>query len=490
MNLADAIQQLQDDHFALTKAGETEPQKWDALEARYLQLLNKFPDRPELLFQLGTFYLQREKRGLAIALIERSVSCGALGAGPYLNIAAAYKQDHNDERALEYYQKALVEADKNPTPGPVNTDKAFALHGIGSLYVNAGQPEKCKEWSEKALAVDPNDRHALWNKGLAHLELGEWEEGFRIYDTAGFDTTGNMPTERKVKTYGGLPKWDGTPGKTVITYGEQGVGDEIMFCSMIPDLMRDCRVIIDCDKRIERMLKRSFPDVEAVYPTSDVNAPFPWIKDHKVDAYVPMGSLGRHYRKKALDFPKVAYLKADPAKVEEWGQHIATLPKGLNVGISWAGGLKKTRFDKRTIVMDHLAPILTTQGANFISLQYHPWAAEECARVGGKLGVPIYHWGDAIADYEDTAGLLMNLDLVITVNTSLHHLAGALGVRQWCLTPVMCAWRYGIRGASPWYSNCTMIRQTTEGDWKPVIQAAADGLADLVQRSFDELKVA
>lgn len=483
MNLAEVIADLQSEHMALTKTGETDPKRWADLEARYLHWLNKFPDRPELLFQLGTFYMQQDKRGLAIALIERSVKCGALGAGPYLNVAAAYKQDHNDEKALEYYRLALAESEKHPPEGPVNKDKAFALHGIGSLYVNAGQPALCKLWSERALAVDPDDRHAMWNKGLAHLELGEWEEGFRIYDEAGFDTGGLMPTERKLKTYGGLPKWDGTPGKTVVTYGEQGVGDEIMFCSMIPDLMKDCKVIIDCDKRIEKMLKRSFPEVEAVYPTSDVNAPFPWKADHQIDAYVPMGSLGRHYRKKAADFPKVAYLKADPEKIDIWGQHLATLPKGLNVGISWAGGLRKTRFDKRTIPLDHMQPLLETKGVNFISLQYHRWAADEVARVGSRLGVPIYHWGDAIADYEDTAGLLMNLDLVITVNTSLHHLSGALGVKQWCLTPVMCAWRYGVQGPSPFYGNCEMYRQKKDGEWKGVIRRAADDLAKMVQAS-------
>jgi hypothetical protein len=481
MSLADAIQALQDEHMALTKEACSDPNKWASLERKYLHWLNRYPDRPELLFQLGTYYMQQDKRGLAIALIERSVKCGALGAGPYLNIAAAYKQDHNDEKAREYYDKALEESEKHPPPGPVNKDKAFALHGIGSLFVNAGQPALCKLWSERALAVDPDDRHALWNKGLAHLELGEWEEGFRIYDTAGFDPGGIMPTERKLKTYGGLPKWDGTPGQTVVTYGEQGVGDEIMFASMIPDLMKDCKVIVDCDVRIEKMLKRSFPELEAVYPTSDVNAPFPWKADHKIDAYVPMGSLGRHYRKTAADFPKVAYLKADPEKIEIWGEHLASLPKGLNVGLSWAGGLQKTRFDKRTIILDHMKPLLETKGVNFISLQYHKWAADECARVGSQFSVPIYHWGDAIADYEDTAGLLMNLDLVITVNTSLHHLAGALGVKQWCMTPVMCAWRYGVTGNSPWYGNCEMLRQKKDGDWKHVINNAAAKLATLAQ---------
>ena len=158
MTLADAIAALQEQHMALTKAGDADPKKWADLESKYLRLLNKHPDRPEILFQAGTLFMQRDQRGLAIALIERSVKCGALGAAPYLNIAAAYKQEHNDEKALEYYQMALEESEKNPSPGEVNTDKAFALHGIGSLYINAGEPDKCIEWSDKALAVDPNDQ--------------------------------------------------------------------------------------------------------------------------------------------------------------------------------------------------------------------------------------------------------------------------------------------------------------------------------------------
>lgn len=99
MNLADAIKALQEEHMALTKQGDSKPERWDALEAKYNHFLNKFPDHPEILFQAGTFYLQRDKRAIAIALIERCVAKGAGGAGPWLNIAAAYKQGHKIGRA-------------------------------------------------------------------------------------------------------------------------------------------------------------------------------------------------------------------------------------------------------------------------------------------------------------------------------------------------------------------------------------------------------
>jgi hypothetical protein len=474
MDVKQAIEGLIKRHEEITKEGQANEKEWKNIEVQYNKLLNRFPDQPALLFNFGTYHIQTDRPGVAIALFERAAAKGIPGAGPWLNMGAAYKVEHKDDLALEAYKKALEEAEKE---GNLK-DKAFALHSIGSLYVNAGQPGPCIYWSELAIKADPTDRHAKWNRGLALLESGRWEEGFKVYDDAGFDTTGTTPIERKLKTYGGLPRWEGEKGKTVITYGEQGVGDEIMFASIIPDLMRDCKVIIDCDKRIEKMLRRAFPEAVAVYPTSDINAPFPWKENHEIDAYVPMGSLGKYYRKKAEDFPKKPYFSADPELKAKWGAELAKLPKGLNVGISWIGGLKKTRQDQRSIPLHNWEPILKTPGVNFHSLQYHKHIApNETAEVGNALGVPIHHWQDMIDSYEETAGFLENLDLVITVNTSLHHLCGSMGIRQWCLTPFMVAWRYGTTGDSPWYGNCKMFRQKRRDEWKPVIERVAEALA-------------
>jgi tetratricopeptide (TPR) repeat protein len=481
MNFDEVVKDLHTRHMALVGRWDVKEEEWKALETEYDRWVNKFPDHPAIIFQYGMLLLQRERRGLAIACFERCITCGAIGSAPYINLGAAYKVNHNDAKAREYYHLAIKEAEKHPNINArgVNEDLSFAYHGMGSLYVNAGEPDMAIFWADKALKVDPEDRHATWNKGLALLEKGQWAEGFDIYDSAGVLASTLAKSERKIKTYGGLPKWDGTKGKTVICYGEQGIGDEVMFASMVPDLLKDTKVILDCDKRLKSLFERSFPGVEAVYPTSGIDDPFPWIKDHKVDAYMPMGSLGKHYRRKKEDFPKTPFFVTDPQKDAYWKFHLEELPKGLNVGISWAGGLKKTRFDQRTIVPKMWADVLKVKNVNFISLQYHPWAADECAMMGREYGAPIYHWGDAVEDYDHTASLVKNLDLVITVNTSLHHLSGALGAKQWCLTPVMCAWRYGVSGPSPWYGNCEMIRQKKAGDWKPVMADVAKRLAGL-----------
>jgi hypothetical protein len=341
----------------------------------------------------------------------------------------------------------------------------------------------CIHWSDKALALDPTDRYARWNKGLAQLECGEWEDGFREYDEAGFISTPTKPMERKLKTYGGLPKWDGTPGQTVICYGEQGVGDEVMFASMLPDLMKQCKVIIDCDKRLLKLFKDSFPEAEAVYPTSDIDAPFPWITDHKVDAYLPMGSLGKWFRKRDADFPKVAFLKSNPILREKWGQVLGGFD-GLKVGISYCGGLKKTRIDKRTVALDKWGPILSLEGCHFFSLQYQPFGADEAAMIGAENNVAIHHWQDVIDSYDETAAFVKELDIVVSVNTSLVHLCGALGVPTLCLTPKYVAWRYGVKGPNPFYGSVEMMRQSEDGDWTNVLKAVREKLSRLSEQKL------
>lgn len=487
MDLRDIIEGLYAEQSRMLGDPATKPEQWANLERKWEYYHNQYPEHPDIAGAYGVLFIHTGRPALGAVMMERARNLGVQGAGTWLNQAVAYKKEHHDELAARCYKEALKIAEANPKLNDkgINEDKAHAFHGLAGLYVNAGQPHKCIYWAEKALKIDPEDRFARWNKALAHLELGDWETGFRLYDEAGFIASPLKPMERKLKTYGGLPRWDGTKGQTVITYGEQGVGDEIMYLSMLPDLMKEANVIVDCDKRLKGFIERSFPGLDAVYTTSDWNAPFDWIKNHKVDAFVPMGSLGRHFRKKDTDFPKVPYLKADPEKVRKWADTLGPRT-GYRVGISWAGGLKTTRFDKRTVPLDDWADILKTPGVEFYSLQYRNHyanrPADEAAKVGNDTGVPIHHWEDMIRDYEETAGLMMNLDLVITVNTSLHHLCGALGVEQWCLCPKYIAWRYGIRGPSPWYGNCTMLRQREDGSWNNVMGQVQSMLRDRAMR--------
>lgn len=483
MILKDAIERLRGQFLFVTGNVKATDKDRAKFEGDCLKLISEFPNEPQMHVMLASYYAQIGKEILAIALIERCMKFGEFGATPWINLGYSWRAMHREDEAVACYKKAVEMAKQYPSLNDKghNTDLGHAYHGLASVYVNSGEPSKCIYYAERALKADPDDRFAAWNKGLGLLEMGKWKEGFELYDSAGFVHSDVKPMERKLKTYGGLPMWDGTPGQTVITYGEQGIGDEVMLASIIPDLMAKCNVIIDCDPRLESLFRRSF-DVEAVYPTSDIDAAYPWIENHKVDAIVPMGSLGKWFRHKDSDFPKKPFLASDAGKVAKWHDFMKRFD-GLKVGISWAGGSKKTRFDKRTIPLSQWEPILKTEGCHFFSLQYHKFAMDETAEVGKKLGVPVYHYDDVVMDYDETAAFLKSLDLVITVNTSLHHLTGAVGTEQWCLTPKMCAWRYGVKGPSPWYSHCTMMRQDDSQKWEPVIEKAATQLADMTMRA-------
>lgn len=472
MTLEETLNVLEKAHQQLAVDPRSTPESYLDLERAYNKALSQFPNHPTILFGLANCSSKLDRNGLAIALYKQSIDCGASDSAPLLNMGIAYKCEHMDENAATCYRKAIELADQKPIlVDGVNRYKVWAMSAMAGLHINAGRPNQCIYWCEEALKLDPTDRSARWNLGLAHLEAGDWEKGFKLYDDVAFLSSEWKASERKLKTYGGLPQWDGTPGQTVICYGEQGVGDEVMFASMLPDLMKQCNVIIDCDKRLEKLFRESFPDAVAVYPTSGMDDPYDWVKDHEVHAFLPMGSLGRWFRKKDADFPRTPFLRADDNLRGKW-RDILSPYQGLKVGISWAGGLKQTRFDKRTIILERFEGIIQIPNTHIFSLQYHPWAADACAEVGSKYGLPIHHWGDVIKSYDETAAFLMELDLLVTVNTSLLHLAGALGVPTLCLTPKMVAWRYGCRGPNPWYGSVQMLRQSEEGDWGPVLRKA------------------
>jgi hypothetical protein len=116
---------------------------------------------------------------------------------------------------------------------------------------------------------------------------------------------------------------------------------------------------------------------------------------------------------------------------------------------------------------------------SLVSLQYHKWAGEEASRMGNLWNKPVHHWQDAIDSYDETAGLLAGLDLVITINTSVVHLCGSMGVKTWCLTPHGAAWRYGLKGGNPFYGSVEMYRQENGQKWSDVIAGVANDLANL-----------
>lgn len=429
--------------------------KFEEAEKIYVQLLEQNHANPGLMATLGSLYVQMMKFGLGIHFIEAAVEKGLDQPDAYTNLALAYQRAGQYEKARGYYDRSIQ---GNATPE--------ALTNYSGMFVESGDPEKCIALCEKAIEKNPNIPVAHWNLAIALLGEGQWARAWDEHEY-GFKAKG-MREERAVLD---VPWWDGTKGKTVLVYGEQGLGDEIMFASMLPDLLKTNKVVLECHKRLETLFKKSFPGV-SVHGTRE-ETQVDWAYDEPIDYRIAIGSLGKFFRRSREAFPGTPYLKAD------------ALQKGekFRVGISWkGGGAKMGRVQKRSIPLTWWKPILDTPNVEFVSLQYG-LGKDEDLDVLDALGYDIKRCAEVDAqDYSETAKLVASCDLVISICTSVVHLAGALGVPCWVMTPKFPAWRYQNKGPMPWYRSVRLYRSpdTDQLAWHAVIGRVVDDLQDKV----------
>ncbi|HUK05587.1 MAG TPA: hypothetical protein VLV90_10960, partial [Burkholderiales bacterium] len=343
----------------------------------------------------------------------------------------------------------------------------------GSLYQELGRlPEAFADF-EHALALRPDFPLARFHRAMARLLSGDFEHGWDDYEL-------RRTSDDYAHALAGLPRWEGgaLAGRTLFVAREQGLGDEIMFASILPQLLaQPGRLVLECDPRLVPLFRRSFP-AATVFGT-ETNGGLPAaIPPASVDVAIEAGSLPGLFRRRAADFPRHAgYLRADADAVARWRERLAALGPGLKVGLSWTGGVRRTRRALRSLALEQLLPLLRAGGARFVSLQYTPDAREEVEGLRARHGIEVTHWPEAIDDYDQTAALVCALDLVVSVCTSLVHLGGALGRPVWVLAPLSPEWRYGIAGdAMPWYPSVRLFRQTAYDEWAPVVERVAGEL--------------
>jgi hypothetical protein len=197
-----------------------------------------------------------------------------------------------------------------------------------------------------------------------------------------------------------------------------------------------------------------------------------------IDWHIPLGSLPRLLRRSAGDFPRHSgYLAADPARIEYWRGRLAALGPGTKLGLSWRGGTVRTGWHRRSIALKQLAPLFASAGAHWVSLQYTD-CGREISEFSASTGNVLNHWQEAIDDYDETAALVCALDGVVSVCTSLVHLAGALDRPVWVMAPAVPEWRYGIAGEEiPWYPSVRVLRQREPGEWDDVVAETAARIA-------------
>jgi hypothetical protein len=346
-----------------------------------------------------------------------------------------------------------------------------ARSNLGWVLTEMGELDEGLRHLDALLEEFPDDHDARLMRATANLKHGRFAAGWRDYGARHQNPTAiASPYE--------FPVWDGSPQsqRTLLVTAEQGVGDQIMFASCLAGArMRVGRILVECHPHLVPLLHRAFP-LERV-GTRTAEFPPAWTAGEKIDLQLPFGDLPRFFRNTPADFPSHAgYLGADPARVRYWKQRLDALGPGLKVGLSWRGGTPNSRRSLRSIEPKSMAPLLQ-QPAHFVNLQYGSLDSDLSA-FQQMAGAKFVHWPEALDDYDETAALVVALDLVISVCTAVIHLAGALGRPVWVLTPAIPEWRYLYEGTTlPWYPSARLFRQQRVFDWTEVLASTVRALA-------------
>lgn len=367
------------------------------------------------------------------------------------------RMTHRPQEALDYLERARQ----------LNAADHDLLLNLGIAQRDLGRIDAALDSFAAALALKPGSEQALWQQSLTCLLRQDYARGWENYDLR--LRSKDLPPRKTA-----FPVWgnQSPAALNIRVYGEQGLGDEIMFASCLPDLIaRGARCTIECSPKLAGILQRSFPAatvLDAASPAASVPL---------ADVEVVLGSLPQRFRRRIEDFPQHhGYLQADPVRVAEWRQRLAATGPKLKVGLAWHGGSFKSRRPVRSIPLATLTPLLGVSGIDFVDLQYTD-CSDEIEAVEAATGAKLLRWPAAREDYEDTAALVTALDLVISVCTAVIHLGGALGRAVWVMAPYSPEWRYGISGTGmPWYPSVRLFRQPAYGAWSPVIEDVAQSL--------------
>lgn len=425
---------------------------WDLVRS----LLMDHPFDSVCLQMAGHIYEKAANMPVAYHMFRAATEQDPKEATAWLNFGRVAEELWRSSEAERAYMRALKYASRDETI-------RCTYGNLAALCIDNARYAEAEQWAKKGLERWPEDVGARSNLGFAQLGQRNWAEGWTNYRACL-----GLPSRTRI-TYDDTPEWDGSPGKVVVLYGEQGLGDEISFASMVPDAIKHCeKVVIDCDVRLANLFQRSFPEAR-VYGTRKVKQDklAKWRpEDRGIEASLAIGQIGEYYRTQDGDFDGKPYLKADPERVLMWKALWAQKRKPV-IGIAWQGGIAKTGARFRKWTLEQLLPVLKSVDAHWVCLEYKSAAAEiEAFHVKHpEVDIREYPHGTLTRDYDDTAALVASLDHVFCIQTSVAHLGGALGVPTWVCVPPCSQWRYSGEGESvPWYSCVRVIRQE-KGEW-------------------------
>ena len=449
----------------------------------YDRAISLKPDYMEAYRNRGNALRRLGRLTEAVASYDQAIEVRPTVAA-YTNRGNVLRELKRTEEALESYDRAIA---LNPHYAEVHNNRGSALQELGRFDEAAAsyqraialKPEYAEPHSnlgvaltklrrldeamaafDSAIALKEDYAEAIWNRGLARLLIGQYSSGWRDYEAR---------KRKKVpvgdRTYA-QPLWLGDAaicGKTILVHWEQGFGDTIQFSRYVK-LLADAgaRVLFAPQRPLMRLMETLDPRVQIV----DIEEPLP-----AFDFHCPLMSLPLAFGTEPRTMPDGArYLHADGAKVSAWREHLGQRVKPL-IGVAWSGRAEPDRT--RSIDFRQFAALFDER-YQFISLQKDVSEEDRSCLASADM----VHLGDRLDDFADTAALCSLMDLVITVDTALAHLAGALGTPVWVLLPHVPDWRWMLeRSDTPWYATMTLMRQQQLGDWDGTLRQVHVALA-------------
>lgn len=457
----------------------------------YEQALKLAPHFVPTLLCLGNAYNEQGSYARAQEYFTTAISYDSHNAYAYQGLGDSLRGQEDYVNAAAAYQKVL---DIDPT-------RITMYNMAGLAYHHAGKYSEAESCFRKALELSPHDTTLLnnlgtvlhsqerideeillyrqlieidpscvdghWNLALALLTKGEYVEGWQNYEQRL-----NLKRPEQIQDIH-LSRWDGSPldGKTILLSCEQGFGDTIQFVRYVPLVVqRGGKVVIECQSTALKRLLMSLSDVKVVV----AGDPLP-----HVDCYLPLLSLPLIFQTTLTSIPVgVPYLGPVQSDVETWRIRLGT-SKSFRVGFAWSGRQNLVLNRMRTCPLEEFAPLLSLPNVVFHSLQIGE-GSEQLAACSFTKNV--FDYTGHILDFADTAAYIKNLDLVISIDSAVAHLAGSLGIPTWTLLPFGADWRWQLqRQDSPWYPTMLLFRQSVAGDWPAVILAVKNELLTVVR---------
>jgi len=462
----------------------------DAALASYDAALHNHPDHIDVLINRGNVLRAQKQLDLALASYDRALALRPTSAHGHYNRANVLQDLTRHEEAIAHYDRALAadpsfaEAANNrgvsllvvhqPAEALLSIDRALALKPVypfatynrGNALRDLGRYPEALACYAEVQRLTPQYGRAYWNDALCRLMIGDFEEGWRKHEWRWQTDTFTSPARGFSE-----PLWLGEEslqGKTILLHAEQGFGDTVQFCRYSALVAaRGARVVLEVQPALLTLLSQ-LSGVAQIVAAGDTLPTF--------DYQTPLLSLPLALGTTLDSIPPAPYLKADPALAQAWRDRLGTRSRP-RVGLVWSGSSAHINDRRRSMSLAQMVPLLNGD-MQFISLQKE---VRDHDQVVLDQHPEIFDPRDQLGDFSDTAALISLLDLVITVDTAIAHLAGALGKPVWLLLPATPDWRWLLKRAdSPWYSSARLFRQPAHYDWESVVAEAGRALSEFI----------